>query len=1130
MAQQQQTVLLVQTNVVDPLITVPVGTLDVITGSTSGITYTGTGTINDPYLATGTTTGATILFSVENTDGVFNYVVSGSSSNTTLINYNGEPVIAKTGYTAGSFNVSISDQIEFQFNVTGTTILGIYFTPNDSTVYQTDFLDLYTDIPIKLVKSFAEVQDISKRNSDYSIGLSLPGTKKNNRFFESFFDVDQVTLFFDATNRVPIKVLVDDEIYFEGYMKLNKVSVVNTKVEYDVTLFSNIGDIFGKIGNNLLKDLDFNDFQYPFNHTFSRSTVANWDNSPFQYDEPPNFFYPIIHNGYNYDGEFVQVSGSTTGSTRLYTSTIVTGATNFANLYALGVKRYRINSPEDGIVDNQLKPALNIKALINLIFKTYGYKVKSDFFNTPWFKLLYMYGYFSSDATKFSYKVPNPQVLPLSGVDIILVQTETIQYDYDCFFFPPNPIYENVLKQFDFYVVKKGTGTPCYCSEPINIVINTEFTSCSGGTPAPQSVIIPEIAANTTGTTYSYYSQRAVPCPSSCPKSYEYRVYTGQDVNASNVLISNLPLSFTPAPAETVVYFEDGDPVDFSIVIDPLHKQIDLLSSIAKKFNLVFIQDPEVANQIIIEPYNFYIGTGNIHDWSNKLSFDKGFSVEPALNYIESELIVTDKEDGDEGNRVFKNKNNRVYGQMNYNGNTDFKSQTKNIDTIFSPEFIRKWDTEGTAPNGEIKLPLGINYAASTQEQGDGSTSRTTYTYTGVKTKPKLFYYLGNYSPFLDTLGETFIATNVNTNQIYVAYSDNTSAAKFYSVPVISHTMPIGNPDSNKINNDSICNLFNSEPSSGVEPPSYNVFTENDAFLLFYQNRIDNLYDKDTRFLSGHFNLKLNDLKTLQAKDYIKINQQLFTWNKIVDYNLTNPELTKVELIQANNIVSDYPKRYFKYYYCDNPSTVYKFETDFTNPSLSGTSFGWSVNYDFNIGVLINAGITNPSGYTSSIMDVQFTINKYVPYSIYEVNETNYNTGGTGRTYDTLWNYVVYTGTGDLNLINFPQQVFNTNQSKQIMNVFTGCTDFQTKMTSITGITGSSLYHTGGAPSPYTTGITLNVYQAGYIYYETNSGGVQRYVSVGTYVIPECADCITIQGVSPIGPAGFTITTCGNTC
>ena len=30
-----------------------------------------------------------------------------------------------------------------------------------------------------------------------------------------------------------------------------KVSVLNSKVEYDVTLYSTVGDLFGKIGNNL---------------------------------------------------------------------------------------------------------------------------------------------------------------------------------------------------------------------------------------------------------------------------------------------------------------------------------------------------------------------------------------------------------------------------------------------------------------------------------------------------------------------------------------------------------------------------------------------------------------------------------------------------------------------------------------------------------------------------------------------------------------------------------------------------------------------------------------------------------------------------------------------------------------
>jgi hypothetical protein len=111
--------------------------------------------------------------------------------------------------------------------------------PNENITGATQFttLDLYSDIPIKIDKSVAELQDISKRNSDLSIGLSLPGSKKNNQFFESFFNVDSQSLYFNATKRVECNVLLNDQSYFRGYMRLNKVSVLNSKVEYDVTLY-----------------------------------------------------------------------------------------------------------------------------------------------------------------------------------------------------------------------------------------------------------------------------------------------------------------------------------------------------------------------------------------------------------------------------------------------------------------------------------------------------------------------------------------------------------------------------------------------------------------------------------------------------------------------------------------------------------------------------------------------------------------------------------------------------------------------------------------------------------------------------------------------------------------------------
>ena len=928
------------------------------------------------------------------------------------------------------------------------TVLRVQFDNVNSIdgILEYEFLDLYGDVPIKINKSFAELQDISKRNSDYSIGLQLPGSKKNNKFFESFFNVDSQSLYFDANKRVPCNVLLDDVSYFSGYMRLNKTSVLDSKVEYSVTLYSTIGDLFGNIGNGLLNELNFDDLEYKFNHVFSLFNVSlNFGSSIFSIDgeNPKPYFYPIVHNGYSYTANtnnqlVVQLSGSTVTDpiTRLYTSTTpITNYTSLSGATAAGVRNYRINSPGQGLVDNQLKPALNIYCLIQLMFKKYGYTIKSDFFNTPWFKASYLYGYFSSDATLFSYEIPTIQTFPLQGVSIVFLSAGN---EDNCF------------------VVKNGATVPVFCSSNIDVVFQYDEGEPFGIVDYPLTIL-----AGTTGVTSNYGGTFV-------------GGYSSQVPNGAG-------LQYLPQPAGTLIPFVDGSYVQFSKVISKDIKQIDLLSSIAKKFNLVFVPDPEVQNQIIIEPYNYYIGTGDIHDWSDKISYDKGFSVEPALNYIESELFLTDLEDGDYGNLTFKNSNNRIYGQNIVYNPTDFKSQQKKIDTIFSPEIIRTWDDN-------IELPLGINYVGTTETVKVGGNESLAYVYKGVRTKPKLMFWLGGFNPFTNTLGQVYSysgVTNYPTYNVYVSDSFLSGFVNAQAIPIISHTMPIGNPDTNKydrvtgqkFNNDAICNLFNSEESIKIgTTETYNVYTENDIYNLFYSNRIDNLYNPNTRFLKGQFNLKYNDIQNLKPNDLIKINEQYFTWNKIDGFNLTNRELTQVELIQTNNNPSQYPTRYFSYYYCDNPNICFKLKTDFTNPNLRDTNYYWSLKYDYNIGLLGGSA----TGFTSSFYDIQNNVGKYIPYYMTEITEDNYNTS-TCQDWkcDTLLNYLYNLYNGLDTFISFSpifwisSGITNTpplSNTKQGLNTFSGCTEFNTAATTYGITTGSSIYHgTGLCPTPTPT-------------------------------------------------------------
>lgn len=919
------------------------------------------------------------------------------------------------------------------------TILKVYSNFNANSVNSTttfEVLDTHASIPIKINRSFAELQDIGKKNSDYSYNIQLPGTKKNNKFFESFYDVDVQTLYFNPNYKVACDVLINDESYFNGYMRLNKINVKNSAVEYDVTLYNEVGNLFGDIGNLLLKDLDYNDPDYTFNHIFNQGDVVySYNRSIWGIDgeQPETYFYPIVHNGYLYSGDTVNFSGGTYyDKTNLYTSTEPLGAyTNLAAFNSAGGKNNRINTPYQGIYDNQLKPALSIWNLLKLMFKTYGYTISGDFFNTPWMKSLFMYGYFSSANTKFSYNLQSIQTLPLDGIEIII-----------------DPYNEN--RDFRIIVCKKYTGIPSFCdtSFVVEIEIKRRYIDDFGIRWTYYYLENYTIPAGTTGVTVNLNQ--------TIPSNTVYRHY--ETVWDSPVPVADISqLKYPPTEVNQFVNFIDGDPVDFSLVIDPLIKQIDILSSICKKFNLVLIPNPNNTKDIIIEPYSHYVGTGDIWDWTQKLSYDQGFTVEPSLNYIQSNIDISDAEDGDYGNTQFKNIQNRIYGQMNYYGPTDFKSEVKEIRTIFGPELIRQWDTIDNTNNKlqKIKLPLGINYAGSTNTTDGAGTESTNYTYTGVKTKPKLFFNVTNANVFLDSLNEIYDYTKTyKSYQVWVSKYDGTFPIVVVTpglndIPVVSHSMPMGIPDQFKINNDNFCLLFNSENNitATSDVPTFNTYTENDAWSTFYQNRIANITNGNTRFIKGKFYLKLNDYKNLKPNDLIKIKDQLFTWNQIIGYNLTDTELTDVELIQINTTPSQYVTRYFKYQYCDITDYTFKFKTDFTNPNILNTNFGYSVTYDYNCGN-IYSGNTQPTGYTTSYAILLSGATYYVPYTIREISKDEYDNNGyydwdTDTMHEHIWS-TPYSPYND----GMPTFWINSGSTKEGINLFTDCAQFNSIKTA----------------------------------------------------------------------------------
>jgi surface protein len=322
-------------------------------------------------------------------------------------------------------------------------------------------------------------------------------------------------------------------------------------------------------------------------------------------------------------------------------------------------------------------------------------------------------------------------------------------------------------------------------------------------------------------------------------------------------------------------------------------------------------------------------------------------------------------------------------------------------------------------------------------------------------------------NPFIDNVGDVFPERPVNTYTIGIQASLLTGASytnRYDLIPTISHTMPIGLSDENKINNDSLSILFNSEePTNTIGVQSYNVYTENDAYSVFYKNRITNIYDQNTRFVRGFFNLNYSDIQNLNPNDIIKINEQHFVLNKVEGFNLTNKELTSVELIQFNVNPQTYPDRYFKLTYCDAPDYCFQLKTDFTNPNLLDTNYVWSIYYDNQVGSLA----TSTTGFTSSfrVFDISSaTPNVYVPYTMQEITKEEYDTNECYNwEYDTLRNYI-YTnpdtsGDGLLYSMATFWEAGGSVSGFTGVNVWENCTDFYNTASTYGIITGSSTYY-----------------------------------------------------------------------
>ena len=102
--------------------------------------------------------------------------------------------------------------------------------------------------------SETELSNPSTTQNSFSKVLTLLGTKRNNRVFNHLWNLERVQGYngeLNASRRIPFRITFDgDNIFEEGYCKLQNVKLVNGVYKYEVSLFGTIGNFLNNLATN----------------------------------------------------------------------------------------------------------------------------------------------------------------------------------------------------------------------------------------------------------------------------------------------------------------------------------------------------------------------------------------------------------------------------------------------------------------------------------------------------------------------------------------------------------------------------------------------------------------------------------------------------------------------------------------------------------------------------------------------------------------------------------------------------------------------------------------------------------------------------------------------------------------
>jgi len=796
---------------------------------TIDLSTTGTGSVlTSAY--NGTTLISQPLHSANLSQITFSWTAA-STDDTIVISY----------YNGAVDNIVISNISVSQQGIIPTTI---YTALQDGQV----ICDLYEDEDIPLTLNVDNFKNVAEKVQSYSKAFNLPATKRNNQIFDNIFEITRTDtgLNFNPYKRTKAILKQDGFLLFEGYLRMIDISDKLGEISYNVNLYSEVVALADVLGDKTFSDLDFSELEHDYNLT---NIQATWTVAGVTYLNP-------------------STSGFRAANTVKYP-------------FVDWTHQYTVN-PSSGFpvlpnLESSFRPFLNIKYLIDRIFKSTDFTYESTFFDTVDFKKLYMDFNWGSantpveiDLTTFNalyvpdyttsgglnYATTSYSVMELSPTPIPFLNAAN----------PPN--YNNTTEVITSTVLNETYNINySYSIENTDTVSRTiECQWLYNSTPINYSGVI-TIAA---GETFDYTgSFTQIMTTVGDTLLVQFRTNAG---TASKVRQADCSNAF--CSTASVVFNLNAEAITTNTLLQTLRGELgqwDFLKGIMTMFNLVTLPDENNPSNIKIEPYgdiflssndaanpNFFDVNSTELNWTEKIDVSEMKLI--PLTELNKKTIFKFVEDDDD--YAFMNYKNSVgghlYGSKKFDAWNEFNILEGEEEIVAEP-FAATVIKPLMEQFSDFITPAIYSYNSDDNtSEGFENSPRIMYN-NGEKTLTSCTYFI---PPQNGVGGSAFEDEFLQFS--HLSTIPTTTSTLDFHFGECQLIQPVGSPV-----NDNLFNLY---------------------WLPYYSE----LYNPDTRTMTIKVNLSPSDINTFRFFDTVMIKNRTYRVNNI-DYKPN--DLATVEFI-----------------------------------------------------------------------------------------------------------------------------------------------------------------------------------------------------------------------------------------